>query len=473
MKKSLDINQNFKIPIFFLLIFILISFNSVQPLFTPEKNDQISQIKSSDEVIITIDETNPSLNWDQYSWISGDGTYDNPYIIENLELNGQYVYFDIVNCRSFCLIRNCSFTGAGYDESGFYTGRSAINIFNSSLISVYKCTFIDLIGGIFTQNAFNISIQRNYCYNNSIGIETHQSHDILINENILKENIFTGVSLGSIFEVTITSFSTTISSFNYGSYKIEVSNNQIFSNYYGLQAGASSDILIENNSIHDNDFGIGFYQTNSVLTKNNSFQNNSIGFILYDEKSTNNTISDNSFFNSKYAFFAYKGNNFTIFNNSIENCEFSGIYCRKTTSGVIQNNTISNCTHSAINCIESDYIKIKKNEFKGGDYGVFGNHSQFLIISENYFQDHKIADIFLDSASYCTIQQNIFDKSPKIYIVSDSFGNLVDEKYKTKLNNNIPGYPIHFLIFLIGISGILIFLRQNRKIQICNKKKEW
>ena len=68
---------------------------------------------------IIIDDDDPSMNWmttaATYDWCSGSGTWNDPYIIENVVIDGQ----DSSNCLEirdsipYFIIRNCTFYNAG------------------------------------------------------------------------------------------------------------------------------------------------------------------------------------------------------------------------------------------------------------------------------------------------------------------------------------------------------------------------
>ena len=63
---------------------------------------------------IYIDDLNPSYNWayteSNYDWCSGSGTLNNPYIIENVTINGQGsgTGIRILNSEKYFKIKNCT-----------------------------------------------------------------------------------------------------------------------------------------------------------------------------------------------------------------------------------------------------------------------------------------------------------------------------------------------------------------------------
>ena len=68
---------------------------------------------------IEIDDDDPTKNWTYtettYDWCSGSGIVNDPYIIENITINGQFtngIY--ILNSNVFFIIRNCTVYNSSY-----------------------------------------------------------------------------------------------------------------------------------------------------------------------------------------------------------------------------------------------------------------------------------------------------------------------------------------------------------------------
>lgn len=84
---------------------------------------------------IYIDDMDSQFNWNRtallYDWCSGNGTKNNPYVIENLTINGEggRNCIDIRNSNAFFTIKNCTLYNSGYTFDLFNPQyRSAISL---------------------------------------------------------------------------------------------------------------------------------------------------------------------------------------------------------------------------------------------------------------------------------------------------------------------------------------------------------
>lgn len=117
---------------------------------------------------------------------SGNGSSDNPYIIENLNIDanssGSCIY--LKNISLFLIIRNSCFTngGTGWDDGG-------IRIENCSNIIISSCSIRDNNFGIHIYGSKNITIMHNIVVNNSFeGIALRYSNFNIIRNNSITNN---------------------------------------------------------------------------------------------------------------------------------------------------------------------------------------------------------------------------------------------------------------------------------------------
>ena len=132
---------------------------------------------------ILIDDTNPSQNWSytatNYDWCSGSGTWGDPYLIENVTVNGQATdrCLTVRNSNVFFVIHDCI-------------------LFNSKDDNLY--------GGIFLENVNNGAIKKNNCSNNGrSGMWLENCNNITITGNTLNDNGDSGICIRSSFRVNI------------------------------------------------------------------------------------------------------------------------------------------------------------------------------------------------------------------------------------------------------------------------------
>ncbi len=214
---------------------------------------------------IHIDGTgNNAPNWEWIvtrSWCSGSGTYSNPYIIRNVEINGE-------NDGSGILIEN----------STVYFRIENSKVFNSGSDTHDA--------GIKLNNVSNgIIINNNSSDNNQNGIILYnKSSNNTISENSFSDNGFYGIKLEFQCENN-TIYKNSISRNNIGvylnqSYYSEISLNTIENNEIGIGVDFNSDFNnITHNIIKDNtDYGIVIlqYLCEYNLLYNNSFVGNKI-----------------------------------------------------------------------------------------------------------------------------------------------------------------------------------------------------
>lgn len=241
LKKKLSLKRVvllFFILIVFCLIFI-IRLNQL-PYSKDIGSHEVSFIRGSVNYIsesIIIDDTGAGdYTWAQaeaQEWCSGSGTWNDPYIIESLEIDGQNVAdcLMIRNSNLFFIIRDSIFhnSGGGANDAGL----KLENVSNGNLINIncsknngqgiylYKCQNITISGsemshnelrgiflnessfnlianntetinynewGIYLLSSHNNSISRSFIGYNQLGLLLKQSNNNSIIENIFMEN---------------------------------------------------------------------------------------------------------------------------------------------------------------------------------------------------------------------------------------------------------------------------------------------
>ncbi|MFX1420541.1 MAG: hypothetical protein ACFE9N_16715, partial [Promethearchaeota archaeon] len=117
---------------------------------------------------IDIDDNNPSKNWETtvatYNWCRGTGTLQDPYIIENVTIDGQGVgsCIKISNSNEHFIIRNCTLLHSG----------SAFSV----------------DAGIYLFDVFYGVLIENTCSLNANGILLENSEHNIISNNNTNEN---------------------------------------------------------------------------------------------------------------------------------------------------------------------------------------------------------------------------------------------------------------------------------------------
>ena len=276
----------------FSIVFVLISCILLTPLFIQviycsfnmseqeinDTNHEILLLKSSQSFTlsnITIDDLDPTCNWENITaendWCNGNGTKENPYIIENVTIDG----------------------------SGLPPGNSCIIIQNSQAHFIIRnCTLKNApVRGIWLNNVSNGQIIDNNCsFNNESGIGINNGYNLNITLNILIDNDLIGIGL------------------------LGGSNNTFLKNL--IQGSSSGLILItcenstvHNNTIKNNDNGITI--SDSIFVPQYSRLNNITQNVIINSSNVGINLTSNVFNNLLY--------NNTLISNFISAIDDNGL----------------------------------------------------------------------------------------------------------------------------------------------------
>jgi len=186
-------------------------------------------------------------------WCKGSGTSSDPYVIENIIIDGQ-------NSGSCIEIRN----------SNEYV------VINNSIVTNSGDGMTDAGIGLFTSNHVEL-LSNNCSNNNAYGIYLSSCQDILIEGSTINNNAKGGIML---YESDNNIIRNNIDTIN--------SNTE-----YGIYLSASHYNEINGNAINYNSVGIYFYESNYNTITNNDLQYNN-GGAMVQESCTGNGFSDNN-----------------------------------------------------------------------------------------------------------------------------------------------------------------------------------
>ncbi len=327
---------------------------------------------------IFIDGDGGANDWDTFPNKTGSGTYSDPYIIENLEING------------------------GGTESGLLIRDSA------SYVIIRNCTIVNSTFGIILIYANNITLGENYLENNTNGIYINHASNNSIDQNEIFNNDGTGIILSSSFnntvlhnsinnskdyglEISASSFNNTISSNGIknseknGIYIASSSENRIINNTisFNLEKGielmfSSGNHILGNIIQNNNEYGISIYpDSNSTVVDNNLIADNVWTGIRID--SSYNEISDN--------YLGHNGGGISMVYGSQEN-------------QIFRNNITENSGNAGIEFVNSGsgtmvYLNRIYNNTRGfsislSNNNLFFNNQIFDNIYPNFVQDGTI-----------------------------------------------------------------------------------
>jgi len=324
----------------------------------------------------------------------GNGTADDPYIIENWEIdgNGGTYRIWIENTRSvYFVIRNCKLLNANGTNLDFPFG-SGITLSNVSL-------------GV---------LENNTCSNNSNGIYLVNSTNNIVKNNDLSSNL-DGIML--------------VSSSNYNN----ITNNNCWGNNESIHIYQSGYNNVSYNKCTGNSMD-GIY-LGATATHNNITNNNCSGNIygIQLDASRYNNISDNNCSGNNYGIYLEGWFSDHYYNNITNNRGWSNTYGIFLDHSAGNNISYNYFTSNIINSKgillndSSDNNAIAYNNFIGNSLGIYLNSSSTNNItsnncSKNYFGILLASSSQLNNITYNYIYNNV---ETGIDVLSSSSGNII------------------------------------------------
>ena len=344
---------------------------------------------------IFINDTDPNYNWSKTAaeneWCSGSGSWSDPYVIQNITINGNNVSncIDIQNSNKYFTVKNCTVYNSSSGHS--FAGINLDNV-NNSLIFDNNCSF-----------NYGNGIRLIYTYNNTVL------------DNFAKNNTEEGIYLSYSANNTMR-------------------NNNIGNNHRGiLISNCGANLIIDNNSVYGTyyDFSINSagidisFSHNSTITNNNVFNND---FGIYCKSTSNFTLKGNNIYNNSITGTSIRSSNINLkfVDNIISNSK-TGISLSGIPDPIVRNNTILSC-----------------------DYGISIANINNITISDNYLINCSIAGIRLGGNSFnITLTRNNLSNC-EIYVPDNT--NQIPTFNITK-SNLIEGKPVYFYTNKLGLTA--------------------
>ncbi|TFG18040.1 MAG: hypothetical protein EU531_01545 [Promethearchaeota archaeon] len=442
-----------------------------------EQDEFITDLKTSSTWNFTsliIDDTGATGNytWSEavaLPWCSGSGTEGSPYIIDDIAIQDQTTTcgLEIRNSNAHFLINNSEFGywvgqfGIGIKLTNCTNGKLANNYFNRINYSIYldNCNSTNLIKNKFNAvwvNAITLNNSHNNLINQNIipnsfewGISLIEgSTNNIISGNIMNSNNW-GIGVGGenneISENLLTYSDVGI--MIYGNYN-NISDNDVLNSYYGGIEISSSNNIISGNTINANYCGLWNSGNNNLIIDNVINQNEIFGIssAYYNNSIIRNQINENI----EDGLILQELNNNTISDNTISHNGKFGIHCESSTDVLFKHNFISRNEHQNLiitschnltilgNTIEyqscevnlCSNISILANTFK--DALLYLHHSNYNLIQGNTMSENRVS---LSDSSYNIIKSNIISVDMKLYgIYLSTYSN----------NNTITGNTITY-----------------------------
>ncbi len=437
-----------------------------------------------------------------FSKFPGTGTYDDPYIIEGLNITTRELYAIYINNTSkYFVIRNCYIRS---DGKGIYisnvksgTGKILNNtciynsygtyIVNSSSLVIENNTYINNIYSIFIDKSKFTTINNNTCINENLEnlflVDSQSS--IITNNTLIGNGIYIDNLLEDYHTYTIKNNSINgkklgyfvdhqdlfIDKPDYGQLIVinctnaKISNQNISKITIGIYIQNSNNITLFNNTCTYNiDTGIKVINSNySTIVNSMLSYNADTG--LYLNRSNFATIANNTCSHSRYGIYVTRSKFVVIANNTCSYNIFDGMYLNEAKSAMIINNAYFYNSNIGIRLLASNNSKIVNNTFSYNNEAMEIWDSGNLIIVNNTCIHNILFSISLSDSENSTITNNIFAydifgvhlyNSRSLKIINNTFiddgiyfyGSL--EEYFTHVveNNTVNGKQLGYFVDL-------------------------
>ena len=378
---------------------------------------------------IFIDDNDPSKNWSytasHYDWCSGSGNWTDPYIIENVTIDGQGSgnCIEIRNSDAYFIIQNCSLYNSGSysDNAGiklYYVDNGKIINNNCSDNSYY---------GIYLGGSSNNTLSGNTANNNLWGIYLDHSDNNTLSGNTGNNNAY-GISL--IYSDNNTLSGNTANNNSHGIYLYSSRNNTLSgntadNNYYGIRIeNSNNNTISENNASNNDNAGIYLCYSNNHNLSGNLM--NFCGISLKGslvEMASHSIDNTNLVYNKPVYYYVNEtglgSSNFTgagqIILINCNNSIISGFNLSNGTTGIhlyysnnntLSGNTASNNIYFGIHLSDSYNNMLSGNTANNNMYGMLLSSSDKNMLSGNRAYSNNLGGIALGSSNNNTLWGN-------------------------------------------------------------------
>ncbi|MFX1402667.1 MAG: NosD domain-containing protein, partial [Promethearchaeota archaeon] len=437
---------------------------------------------------------------------TGNGTFSDPYVIEDLEINsgGLGNCILIENSNVHFKIENCTLNAGhtGIRLNNVINGKLILNncSFNDIGIALSGCNNITISGNLANNNSYygihlmysnNNSLSGNIANNNLFGIYLHVCDDNILSGNTMNKCgliIYGGINQLSSHDIDNTNL---VNGKPLYYYKNEV--NLLPDDF--LDAGQVILVncnysLISNLDISFNNIAVSLYYCSNNTISGNIACNNRDGIYLHncdDNIISGNTVSDSS----RWGIYLHTCDNNTISGNTANNND-RGIYVTKCDNSTISGNTATNNSYWGICVDHCDNNTISENTANNNDRGIYlavcdnniisgntANNNSFYGI-ELYFSDfntvsentanYNFHGIELYHSNFNIISKNTLIRNFVCIYEENCIGNTFNDNGDCTHGQRSSGVPIEMIIVILVITGgatlgltILLIIRHRKK----------
>lgn len=217
---------------------------------------------------------------DQEGW-PGDGSEDDPYIIEGYDIDGEgYGYcIYIGNTTVHFIIKDNSLQGADGGDGSFYSDSGVIFYNVQNGVVEENAIFWNQGSGVSLSESINNTVNNNHMFYNNKGIVIYLSESNIITNNVIESSSSSGITI------------------LFSSNNVIKDGNIFRWNPVGLEVSYSQNNVVEYNTFFEENIGIGLYEGDLNTIRKNTFRDNYEDGIEIGS-SVKNTIYHNEFLNS-------------------------------------------------------------------------------------------------------------------------------------------------------------------------------
>lgn len=347
-------------------------------------------------------------------WCSGSGTDGDPYIIEEIYINGRDLTscIEIRNSAAHVKIQNCSINNAGYSGVMRYAGIKLNNTINTQLIEnwfflnighalvLYNSNYTILSDNLFEDNGDDLT-------SNHDGIIFHNSHNNIITENRVYTSAYDGFDITECENTTIKD------------------NIISTSGYFGIRLSSCKNFSITKNEMRGNWFGVGLYSSDYNHVSQNLIDSLDVG--IHCDESNNNTIFDNTIHRSIIP--------------EIQLIDSIGIWLISCDGNNVQRNEIN-------------------DKFEAGLFFYLSNYNTIV---ENSISHATIYGIGLRESNYNNVSRNILTDNEICIEEISCIGNTIEDNICRKGGGTISGFSLPLTIVFFSLSSIIILTVKIKK----------
>lgn len=414
----LKLNKKFLSFSLVVLIILLIGVNS--SVINYRDNSDFTNLKKSSYWNLSgnpifIDDLNPTYNWETinatYDWCRGNGTVENPYIIENIYLDAQNLGsgIEIRNSNAYFTIKNCTFLSASLGSFPEFNAGISLENTNNGLIIGNNCSSNKCAGINIYNSDDNEIIDNTVSFNEWYGIRIYESDNNNLSENRFEDNPFNSPNI-----YLSQSLNTHIEDNKIKKNErrgIEISNSNVTTVIGNDVDGSLYLYSGSNNMVSGNNLTEGIYLNfNPTYSDYNTISGNDLGTyglrvgmtgLNADEIATHNIIDVSNTVNDKPLYF-YQNQNMLDQTDYIDPGQILLINCNHSK---IENNNMSN-SYSPIQVHLSDNCSVTKNNLTNCEYGIFCDRVTNSFFTNNILAKNEENGIYLAGSFNCSIINN-------------------------------------------------------------------